>query len=390
MYNLSNRNSIETQSAFYECTIQHTTLLNILCTGEWSLYKPGPSILQLESLLKNHPSVKSLNIEFKSTTNWDSSFILFVVKCQVLAATKNLTLNVEALPDTVKKWLQLYTENTTGEVLEIESKVTSHSSWIENITESINQNLNAFIQALKFIDTVGAQVRLVWKHPKLFRWKDCIFFMYQTGVQALPIVCLISFLVGMIMAFVGSLQLEQFGASIYIANLVGLVVVREMGAMMTGIILAGRTGAAFAASICSMKLNEEIDALSTLGINVHIFLGLPRILAVIVVTPLLCVVSNFVGILGGFIIGMSKLNLSYVQYVHQTQKAIGLTDFFVGTIKSIAFGFLIAVIGCFKGFKSGNTAESVGTAATSAVVWGITAIIIADACFAIIMNLFNV
>jgi phospholipid/cholesterol/gamma-HCH transport system permease protein len=193
-------------------------------------------------------------------------------------------------------------------------------------------------------------------------------------------------LVGLILAFVGAVQLRMFGAQIYVANLVGIAMAREMGAMMTAIVMAGRTGAAFAAQLGTMEVNEEIDALKTLGISPMEFLVLPRILALVLMLPLLCLYSDLMGILGGGIIGIGLLDLSPVQYFNATKSALDLMQFNVGLIKAIVFGVLVALSGCLRGMQCGRSASAVGRAATSAVVTAIVSIIVSDAILTVIYD----
>ena len=219
-----------------------------------------------------------------------------------------------------------------------------------------------------------------------FRGRDLILTIQEVGPAALPIVSLISFLVGLILAFVGAVQLAQFGAQIYVANLVGLGMAREMGAMMAAIIMAGRTGAAFAAQLGTMQVNEEIDAFKTLGIQPMEFLVLPRMLALILMMPLLTVYADIMGILGGALVGVTMLDLGAVQYFQQTQEALALKDFAVGLIKGSVFGVLIAIAGCMRGMQSGRSSAAVGMAATSAVVTSIVFIIVTDGIFAVVFD----
>jgi phospholipid/cholesterol/gamma-HCH transport system permease protein len=220
-----------------------------------------------------------------------------------------------------------------------------------------------------------------------YRASDIMVVMQECGAAALPIVGIISFLVGMIFAFVGAIQLKQFGADIYDANLVAVAMFREMGAVMTGIVLAGRTGAAFAAEIGAMQGNEEIDALSTLGIPAMEFLVVPRMIALVIMTPLLCIYADLLGLAGGYVVAMGTLNVTSTAYLLQTQGAVTLTDFSIGIVKGAIFGALIAITGCMRGMQAGRSAVAVGAAATSAVVSGILAIIITDAVFAVLLNI---
>ena len=219
-----------------------------------------------------------------------------------------------------------------------------------------------------------------------FRRSDLGLIIQDCGVKALPIVSLISFLVGLILAFMGAVQLQLFGAQIYVADMVGIAMVREMGAMMTGIIMAGRTGAAFAAQLGTMQVNEEIDALTTLGISPMEFLVLPRMLALILMMPLLCLYSNLMGILGGFLVGVGMLDITPMQYFIETQAAVDLTNIALGVFKGVVYGIMIALAGCLQGMQCGRSASAVGAAATSAVVSAIVLIVVSCGIFAVLTN----
>ena len=218
------------------------------------------------------------------------------------------------------------------------------------------------------------------------RYHEFWNILQEVGVRAFPIVSLISFLVGLIISFISLLQLEQFGASIYVADLVGIAMMREMGCIMTGVIMSGRTGAAFAATIGTMTVNDEVDALKTSGFSTIDFLVLPRILALTLMMPILCIFSDVIGIIGGMCAALTITDITLSQYITQTINAISLNDMFIGLLKSGVFGILISSIGCFRGIQCGRSAESVGLVTTSAVVTGITAIIIADAIFAVLFS----
>jgi phospholipid/cholesterol/gamma-HCH transport system permease protein len=214
--------------------------------------------------------------------------------------------------------------------------------------------------------------------------------MQEAGPEALGIVALINFLVGLIMAFVGAVQLEQFGASIYVADLVAIAMVREMGCLMTGIIMSGRTGAAFAAQLGTMKVNEELDAFKTFGISPIEFLVLPRIIALVVMMPLLCVFADAIGILGGGVVALGLLDVTMAEYAIRTVEAIELKAFLLGVFKGSVFGLIVALSGCLRGLQCGSNAAAVGQATTSAVVAGITSIIAADGVFAVLCHLLKI
>ena len=214
--------------------------------------------------------------------------------------------------------------------------------------------------------------------------------MQECGPQAIGIVALINFLIGLILAFVGATELTRFGASIYVADLVGIATVREMGCIMTGIIICGRTGAAFAAQLGTMKVNQEIEAFQTFGISPVEFLVLPRMLALILMMPLLCLFADLISIAGGFLISTLMLHITPALYLHRTVEAITLGSFLLGVFKGAYFGVLIALTGCLRGIQCGTNAAAVGQATTSAVVTGITAIIASDGVFAVICNALHI
>jgi phospholipid/cholesterol/gamma-HCH transport system permease protein len=235
---------------------------------------------------------------------------------------------------------------------------------------------------ITFVRLLGMKAR--------YRASDLFLLIQQCGAQALPIVTLISFLVGVILAFVGAVQLKQFGAQIFVADLVGIAMMREMGAMMTAIIMAGRTGAAFAAQLGTMKVTQEVDAFTTAGFSPLEFLVLPRVMALILMMPLLCLYADFVGVLGGAAIGVGMLDLSWTTYFQQTARAVSLTDIFGGVFKSSVYGVLIALAGCLRGLQCANSSSAVGDAATSAVVTGIVAIVVACGLFAVVFYILGI
>jgi phospholipid/cholesterol/gamma-HCH transport system permease protein len=239
-----------------------------------------------------------------------------------------------------------------------------------------------------FGDTVLAALGLL-KEPKTGNWKEVLPTMERTGANAVPIVILINFLVGFVMAFQGANQLKQFGANIYVADLVGLSITRELGPLMTAIILCGRSGAAFAAELGSMKVSEEIDALRTMGFGPIQYLVLPRALALMIVLPLLTLVGDFVGLLGGMLVGLTSLGLTVSGYISETQKALTMWDVFSGVAKSVVFALAITLIACQQGFATTGGAEGVGRRTTSSVVSTLFALILIDAGFTALFHEFH-
>lgn len=251
---------------------------------------------------------------------------------------------------------------------------------------------NAWLSLLSFLnftgDTVLATLRFFTGRAG-FRSRDFWLTVQECGAGALPIVALISFLIGMILAFVGNVQLAAFGASLYVADLVGIAMVREMGVMMTAIIMSGRTGAAFAAHIGSMNANQEIDALKTFGFNPFDFLVVPRLLALLLMMPLLTIYANIIGILGGMLVA-STVDIPPQLFLTEMLTIVDLTQASLGVIKSFFFGAVIAIAGCYHGMNSGNSSAAVGESTTRAVVTSITAIIILDSAFAAVFTVLDI
>lgn len=265
-------------------------------------------------------------------------------------------------------------------------KVPKQGNPIVRLGEGFLHQLYHLRYLVSFLGSAAICLLHVILHPKKMRWNETVILMQKTGVDAVPIVGLISFLLGLIMAFVSSLQLEQFGASVYVASLVALAMVSELGPIMTAIVVAGRSGSAFAAEIGTMRISDEIDALFTMGISPTLFLVVPRMVAAVIVVPMLTLFADLFAIFGGLVISVSMLDLTISTYISQTIKALDFFEFSWGLMKSIVFAALIAWIGCLRGFQVRGGASAVGNAATSAVVSGIFLIILFDSIFAVIRS----
>lgn len=243
-----------------------------------------------------------------------------------------------------------------------------------------------FYQVVSFLGDLLAGAGRALRNPRLVRWGEVFFYMEQVGVDGLPIVGLISFLLGLIMAFMSFLQLQSFGANIYVANLVALAMVKELGPIMTAVLVAGRSGSAFAAEIGTMKVNEEVDALVVMGYDPLVFLALPKVLAAVLMVPLLTLFADLLAIIGGLTVGVTGMGLTAQSYISQTLKSINPNDIVTSMVKSAVFALLIAGIGCQRGFMVRGGAQSVGQATTSAVVAAMFLIIVADSIFAIVLH----
>ncbi|MBP1688048.1 MAG: hypothetical protein H6Q33_4191 [Deltaproteobacteria bacterium] len=260
----------------------------------------------------------------------------------------------------------------------------------ESLTGKIGEETLFALGGLRAIAVFTGELMLglsdAVRHPSRLRWRELWRYMERTGLDGLPIVSLISFLMGLITAFQAAVQLTQFGADIFVANLVGLSMVRELGPLMTAIIAAGRSGAAFAAEIGTMKVSEEVDALTTMGFDRTRFLVTPKVIALVVMLPCLTVCADLIGIIGGMTVAVAGLGLPVQVYLRQTRIALTVWDVYSGLIKSVAFAFLVAGVGCLRGFQAQGGAESVGRITTSAIVAGIFLIIVADAVFTVLFH----
>jgi phospholipid/cholesterol/gamma-HCH transport system permease protein len=304
-----------------------------------------------------------------------------------LCRQRGIVTERAGLPDGIRRLLELAETAPEQEAAKPTADVPSFLAWVGIVSTDSFVSLSEMLHFLG--DVTLTFVKLV-KMRARYRSADLFLIIQECGPQALPIVTLISFLMGAILAFVGAVQLRQFGAQIYVADLVGIAVVRDMGAMMTGIIMAGRTGAAFAAKLGTMKVTQEIDALSTLGFSALEFLVLPRVIALCLMMPLLCLYSNLMGILGGAAVGLWMLDLSWTTYYHQTINAITLTALFGGIFKGVVYGVLIALSGCLRGMQCGGSASAVGEAATSAVVTSIVFIVSACGALSVVFYIIGV
>ena len=365
----------------------HPETLCVHLTGEWTLQAERASANDLEQQLQRHPTTKRLTFETIGLTSWDSTLLTFLTQASAVAERTNLAFDLADLPKGVQGLLRLATAVPERQGAR---RAAFADPWMVRVGKAAQAYWMATPELLKFLGEVVIAFGRLLRGNARFRRADFFLIVQECGVQALPIVSLISFLVGLILAFVGAVQLRQFGAQIYVADLVGIAMAREMGAMMTGIVMAGRTGAAFAAQLGTMMVNEEIDALSTSGLPPMEFLVLPRMLALMLMVPLLCLYADLLGILGGAVIGVSMLDLGIVPYLHETQASLSLTTFLLGLIKASVFGVVVALAGCLRGMQSGRSAAAVGEAATSAVVTGIVWIIITDALLTVIYEVLGV
>ena len=351
--------------------------------GNWTTGSPAYGVEELLLSLADYPKIKKLTFSTKKLDDWDSFFMTQLILIIDFAKNKKITVDIQSLPKGIQGLLELsYSVKERDGARKQKKKI----SLIELIGRSL---LNAKVELKNLVTFLGDLIQSAFsliKGTGRFRFVDLMTYIQDCGPASLPIVSLISFLVGLILAFVGALQLSLFGAQMYLADLVGLGMTREMGALMVGIIMAGRTGAAYAAQIGTMNVNSEIDALKTMGFNPMEFLVMPRMLALILVMPLLCLYADFMGMLGGAAVAIGLFDISSTEYWVRTELAVDLKDVLVGLFKASIFGILIAYSGCIRGMQCGRSASAVGDAATSAVVTGIIFIVISDSLITIIFN----
>jgi phospholipid/cholesterol/gamma-HCH transport system permease protein len=328
-----------------------------------------------------------LLFESAGVSAWDSRFVAFIRKCAELCRTRNVELRDEGLPEGVRRLLRL--AQAVPERIDAR-QVFVKAPLLQKLGESAIRGWRDTLELFTFLGENLAALGNLLRGRAQFHWPDALLVMQECGPQALGIVALINFLVGLILAFVGATELTRFGAPIYVADLVGIASVREMGCLMTGIILCGRTGAAFAAQLGTMKVNEEISAFQTFGISPVEFLVLPRMVALIVVMPFLCVFADLISIAGGLLVSISMLDVTATEYLTRTIHAIQFKSFLLGIGKGSFFGFVVAYAGCFRGMQSGYSAAAVGEATTRAVVTGITAIVASDGIFAVLCNALHI
>ena len=375
--------SEQLSSRFYEISEKEKGEILILLKGKIDIKNSAHILEKLTPAIKGN-TLSSLIIDLEEVDYLDDFGTLVILEIKHLVAEQKGKFNVVNVKDNIKGILSLV--NFDSNECFTPLKKYKHPNILVHLGEATIQHVDNIRFFISFLGSVILSFIHVCLHPKDLRINDTITYMKKTGVDAIPIVALISFLLGLVMAFMSSLQLQQFGANIYVASLVSIAMVSELGPIMTAIVVAGRSGSAFAAEIGTMKISEEIDALFTMGFNTTIFLAVPRIIACIIVVPILTLFSDLFAISGGLMVGVFMLDLSTTSYINQTMETLTLFEVMWGMGKSFVFAALIAWIGCLRGFQTRGGADSVGNAATSAVVSSIFLIILFDSIFAVLRS----
>lgn len=360
--------------------------LELVLSGQWNLGQNLPSTEEVLHHLESS-AIEQIIFDSQEIAGWDSGLLTFVKRLHKQVEEKAIALDISGLPQGAQQLLAL--------AAAVPEKKDARSAEKRRpfLTILGEETVELYRSTGKLLDFVGAASLALMRFIRgkaMFRKTDLMLMLETCGGQALPIVSLISFLVGLILAFVGAIQLKLFGAEIYVADLVGIAMVRLMAAIMTGIVMAGRTGGAFAAQLGTMQVNQEIDALRTMGIAPMEFLVLPRMLALMIMMPLLCLYANIMGIFGGMVVGVYMLDIGFIEYFNETVKAVRFWDLGIGLFSGFLFGVIVALAGCMRGMECGRSASAVGDAATSAVVTAIVGIIVTTAMITIICNILGI
>ncbi len=355
--------------------------LRVTFVGRWRLDTTLPPADAVLAQLNETPRPRVVSIDASRLGKWDSGLLTRLVAIRRAAIAADVAFDGSGLPEGVSRLVDLA---FAVEAREDARRERGSPGLLTRTGESTLRVLGDIHALLQFVGGVWLSLRRFARGRARYLKSDLVLHIQEAGVEAYPIVSLISFLIGMIFAFVGVMQLRQFGAGIYTADLVAVAMIREMAPIMTAIIMAGRTGAAYAAEIGTMKVNEEIDALTTLGLDPIDFLVTPRMIALVLMIPLLTIYASFMGIMGGLSVALVMLDVGLVQYVQQSIAAVGFNSLFGGLFKSLVYGALVALAGCQQGMACGNSAMAVGQATTRAVVMGIVMIVVSASILTVI------
>lgn len=360
-------------------------VLVVRLAGAWRLGGARPLPSECARAMEAQ-SVRRLVIDASDVASWDTALLTWVAAVAQICAARGVELDRSRLPAGIGRLIRL----SEAVPERLEQPVPARPPWLARVGIAASRTWRGALDVLAFLGRIVPALGRFATFRARFRADDLMLLVQDAGARALPIITLVSVIVGLILAFVGAVQLRLFGADLYVANLVAVAMVREMGAMVVGIVMAGRTGAAFAAQLGTMTVTEEVDALTTFGISAVDFLVLPRIVALVLMTPFLVLYAIVLGIGGGAIVGVGMLDVSAELYFDQTLSALSLTDLWGGLFRGSVYGVLIAIIGCLRGMQCGNNAAAVGEATTSAVVTTLVAIVVADGVLAVLFNLIGI
>jgi phospholipid/cholesterol/gamma-HCH transport system permease protein len=366
----------------------HSDSLIVWLTGVWMLNKKSPSFNKLIEGRESFGGVRSLVLQTNELEDWDSSLLVFLNQAKAWCDASSVAFNDELLPDGLRRLLQ-QTESAVDSRVE-RREPEGHPGLAKEVGKFTLGFFEDYGLCASFLGEIILSFFRLLVSKSRMRWGDCLRAMQDAGPMAWPIVGLICFLIGITLAFQAADLLEDFGSEYYTPAFVALAMVREMGPIMTAIVLAGRTGASFASTIGSMKVAEEIDALRTLGVSPIDYLVLPRVIGLSIMTPLMVIYANALGIIGGMLVALIKLKMPMQTYVQETFLNIDALDIVSGLVKASMFGMIIAYAGCLRGMNCDTSSTGVGRATTSAVVTSLLMIIVANSLFAVIYSIYNI
>jgi phospholipid/cholesterol/gamma-HCH transport system permease protein len=361
------------------------TTSRIHLSGTWRLEDGLPTEEEVDRDVQIAAATPRITFDAQELGGWDSSLVTFLVGLIRACRTRGIEVDSRGLPQDIQRLLSL---DAAGP--EAPARPAEHPPWLARVGNAATAAGHSTIRILAFVGEATRAFKLLLLGRAQHRRSDLYHEIRAAGVYALPIVTLISVLLGMIMGFVGGVTLRNFGATTYVADLVAIAMVRELSAIMTAIIMAGRTGSAYAAELGTMRVSQEMDALVTMGIPPIEFIVLNRLLALSLMMPLLYLYANLFGIVGGGIVAVNVLGITLSQYAHSIKESLTLTTFVIGIVKSAVFGVLVAICGCLAGLRAGRSAAAVGEAATRAVVSSIVWIVVTDGVFAVVCYLLGI
>jgi len=365
----------------------HVLIMNdsiIRCEGSWTL--PYLTMLNKRLTIMQWPAVEDVVWDAVNIRAMDTGGAMVLYRILTELRSQGKRVSVEGLRPEFDELLQVVSSHwdRVHPTLPVKEKVKKNFTWW------LSQHIGHMVKALEFVGEATIYVFRSLRRPSLIRWKALFYSLEQDGFHALPITGLLAFLMGVVIAYQGAEQLRQFGANIYVVDLVGISLLREIAPLIVAILIAGRSGSAYAAQIGTMKVTEELDAVRTLGLSPMHLLVLPRVFALVIAVPLLTVYADILGVIGGALIASNQLNVSGVEFIERFEESVALRHFFIGVGKAPCFAVIIALVGCYQGFQIQSSVDDVGRGTTISVVQSIFLVIVFDAVCSIVFSWWNI
>lgn len=364
--------------------VEQPTPQALVFSGRWTALYIGSAQIQLKSVIVNARDTVAADATGIEALDTVGAWLLNKHLLRLRSAGAVVTLH--GLRQTFATLLNVVDQGAGNLAQQTPSQITKSPTTFERVGKSTVATLEEVVALLSFVGESMIAFAGCLRHPSKFRWRPILFNIKSAGFDALPIVGLLSFLLGIVVAYQGADQLRQYGANIFVADLVGLSMLREFAPLIAAIIIAGRSGSAYAAQIGTMAVTEEIDAMRTMGIAPLEVLVLPKVIALVIALPLLTVFADVLGVFGGMIMASSQLGVSFSEFLDRMVKAVSITSYWVGIGKAPVFAAIIAVVGCFQGFRTRGGADSVGIHTTRSVVQAIFLVIVADALLSVVFS----